>query len=323
MTLKNQTIEIILKAYELQFFRIRPDLPLEGSPERSLERMAVEDDQGGLFLLEALKPETVNRKQTIAAAIEALSRADLGGIAPYLSYEPGRRIISLEDGYYQLSPYIEGSPLPRPEYLDQAWRGRAMADFLVMLRQAWTKAEMPPEESDDFSLQDFVPDLVRKISARDPRLLKRISPALSLAESFLPVFKDLPLGFCHGDFHPVNVIWGEKSIRAVIDWEFCGMRPELYDAALMIGCAGFEYPPAISGDYVGAFLIELWKSGIYERESWEKLFPLMLLVRFAWLSEWLRGQEDAMISLETDYLNFLAKHAQDITALFAGIRSIS
>ena len=68
--------------------------------------------------------------------------------------------------------------------------------------------------------------------------------------------------------------------------------------------------------------MELRKSGMYQRQSWDHLFPLMLLIRFAWLSEWLRGQEDAMISLEIDYLNFLASHAQEIIALFASIRSI-
>ncbi|WP_028316831.1 phosphotransferase [Desulfatibacillum aliphaticivorans] len=322
MALNNQPIEIVVKAYGLQLSRLRTDLPLDGSPERSLERIAVEDEQGGLFLLEALKPETVDRKVSIAAALEALSLAGLKDLAPYLPHKDGGHILSQEEGHFQLSLYIKGTPLPRPEYLDQAWRGRAMAGFLVKLRRTWNKAGLTPEASDDFSLQDFVPDLVRKISARDPQLLKRISPALSLAEDFLPVLKDLPLGFCHGDFHPVNVIWGEESIRAVIDWEFCGMRPEMYDVALMIGCAGIEHPPAVSWNYVGAFLIELWKSGIFQKESWENLFPLMLLIRFAWLSEWLRGQEDAMISLEIDYLNFLAGHVQEITALFASIHSI-
>ncbi len=50
------------------------------------------------------------------------------------------------------------------------------------------------------------------------------------------------ISFCHGDLHPLNVIWGEKSIRAVIDWEFSGIKPEIYDLANMLGCLGMEDP---------------------------------------------------------------------------------
>ena len=245
--LNDQIAVSVLQAYGLCFKRMRPDLPLDGSPERSLERIAVQDERGGVFLLEAHKPEAVKKKQAIAAALESLSRAGLKSLAPYFSCKPGRHILSLEGAHYQLSPYIEGTPLPRPQYLDEAWRGRAMAGFLVQLRSAWTKAGLEEKPTENFTIEDFVPDLVQKISARDPQLLGRLAPALALAEDFLPVLKDSPLGFCHGDFHPMNIIWGENSVRAVIDWEFCGLRPEMYDAALMVGCAGLSIPRPCPG----------------------------------------------------------------------------
>ncbi|MBI9075115.1 MAG: aminoglycoside phosphotransferase family protein [Desulfatibacillum sp.] len=208
---------------------------------------------------------------------------------------------------------------PRPQYLNHAWRGAAMADFLIRLRQAAQVDGVTRATRGHFSLEDFIRNLIKTIEKRDPEVLERVSPALAIAEPFLPVLEGLPAGFCHGDFHPANIIWGEDCLKAVIDWEFCGIRPEMYDAALMVGCAGFEYPPGISGDYVGAFLTRLWRSGLFKRESWEHFFPLALLIRLAWLSEWLRNRETAMISLELDYLDFLTSHAQDLTALFSTI----
>ena len=77
---------------------------------------------------------------------------------------------------------------------------------------------------------------------------------------FFAAHDRLPVCFCHGDPHAVNVIWGDGEIRGVIDWEFSGYKPELYDAALVLGCIGMEDPAALAGDMALAFvgLIRIW-----------------------------------------------------------------
>ncbi|MBI9075101.1 MAG: hypothetical protein JEZ02_06790 [Desulfatibacillum sp.] len=103
-----KTIEQVLNAYHLEFSKERPDLPLEGSPQRSLERHAVEDSPGKIFIVEALEPGMVDRKETIAATLDKLSLAGLKDLAPYQRLKQGDHILSLEKGHYQVSPY-EGS----------------------------------------------------------------------------------------------------------------------------------------------------------------------------------------------------------------------
>jgi len=46
------------------------------------------------------------------------------------------------------------------------------------------------------------------------------------------------------------MILSRTGAEALIDWEFCGLRPEMYDAALVVGCLGMEDPRSLTGDLV-------------------------------------------------------------------------
>jgi Ser/Thr protein kinase RdoA (MazF antagonist) len=172
-------------------------------------------------------------------------------------------------------------------------------------------------------------DLLAAASLRWARNLVRLRPDLVLAGSpertawrsvvetedgrlfvlekipFFPVHDRLPTGFCHGDFHPLNIIWGNTEIRAVIDWEFCGTKPETYDLANLLGCLGMEDPQSLDGPFAGQLIQRLRKAGIFSDTSWQALPDLMLAIRFAWLSEWLRKNDRPMIRLEADYMALL------------------
>lgn len=104
---------------------------------------------------------------------------------------------------------------------------------------------------------------------------------------------DLPVRFCHGDYHPLNVIWSASGINAVIDWEFLGHKPEIYDVAMMIGCLGMEKPQSLTGDLVFEFVKRLKESGLIAKKSW------------AWLSDWLKRSDQEMIDLEAVYIQLL------------------
>ncbi|GEM_PF-5401842 len=52
----DQDIALILARLELEFDRVRPDLPLAGSPDRSLERRVVESADGRAWVVEKHQP---------------------------------------------------------------------------------------------------------------------------------------------------------------------------------------------------------------------------------------------------------------------------
>jgi len=135
---------------------------------------------------------------------------------------------------------------------------------------------------------------------------------LYLKKEFFKVHDKLPIAFCHGDYHPLNVIWGEKSIRKVIDWEFMGYKPEIYDVANMIGCLGMEEPKSLISGIVGSFVRELRKKDFMQLWSWRYLHEFIIALRFAWLAEWLRKDDKEMIELELVYMFLLIDNRRNI-----------
>ena len=106
----------------------------------------------------------------------------------------------------------------------------------------------------------------------------------------------------------MNVIWSAKGINAVIDWEFLGYKPEIYDIGMMIGCLGMEKPQSLTGDLVFEFVKRLKESGLIAEISWSYLFEFVLALRFAWLSDWLRKSDHEMIDLEVVYIQLLLEN---------------
>ena len=161
-----------------------------------------------------------------------------------------------------------------------------------------------------FSITDYIQKLILQIQTHAPHVLVGIGPVIRfIEERFMKVHDRLPVSFCHGDFHPLNVIWSHDGIHAVIDWEFLGIKPEIYDAANLIGCIGIEDPEALLGDLVRQFILGLKQSQWISSASWDVLIEFVIAIRFAWLSEWLRHEDREMIALETDYMNLLADNA--------------
>ncbi len=102
----------------------------------------------------------------------------------------------------------------------------------------------------------------------------------------------------------------------VIDWEFTGYKPEIYDAANLVGCIGVENPDALSGDLVKDFIKSLRKENIFADISWNFFIEFIVSLRFAWLSEWLRHDDKDMIKLETDYMNLLVDNAIELKKIW-------
>ena len=287
-----------------------------GSPERCEFRCVLECGDGGLYVLERINSGDVDRKQRIIDCLNHLCRQSLAGINPYLATVGGTAIARTGSHFWQLSRYVGGSPLPRPGYVFERWRAAPLSDFLIRLNE---KSDHMPgfDYSAPFSIVGYINTLVGQIRQCRPQLRSIVEPVVNFLEKdFWAAHDRIPPAFCHGDFHAVNIIWSDTGINAVIDWEFCGIKPEIYDIANMIGCIGVENPEALAGDLVLELIDRLKKNDVVSAIGWSCLVEFVTALRFAWLSEWLRHNDEEMIALETDYMKLLVTHAGDLREIW-------
>ena len=259
----------------------------------------------------------VDRKREIAAAVEYLAGQGLAGVHPYLRNRDGDFITKAAGGFWQVSPFIDGVELKRPEYTLEAWRGRALARFLIDMKE---KSEGIPfgKPGRPFSIAEFTRDLMARMTRHNPeRAAAAQKPYHHVEKHLFPAHDRLPVAFCHGDAHPINVIWGDEQIRGVIDWEFSGYKPDIYDAALVVGCIGMEDPESLAGPLVMAFIEELRAAGCFDVSGFAVLPEFVIALRFAWLSEWLRKKDEEMVEMETDYLHLLLDDREKLRRFWA------
>jgi homoserine kinase type II len=309
-----KTLSEVLSRWDVGLKRVHPDIVIAGSPERSEFRVVVEDLSGRLLIMERIASRTLSRKQRIAEAMAFLRKKGFTAVQPYLHAHDGTVIHEAAGGLWQVVPYVTGVALNRPEYVFDQWRGVAMAETLLELRKS--SAGIPFFKDEPvFSLPAYIDQLVSAIQKRRPEVMKDVGGMQAFVkEKLYPVYNELPTGFCHGDYHAINIIWGEKRINALIDWEFLGNKPELYDAANMVSCLGIEDPECLVGPVVLDFIRTLKRSGVYDEQSFERLPALVIAMRFAWVSEWLRKKDDEMLQLEFDYFDLLTKHLAGLQA---------
>lgn len=268
---------------------------IQGSPERSLFRTVMQTQAGARFILEEIAAQEVAKRQTIASNLSILAQKNLP-VIPYVD----NTLKEYAGRYWQLSPYLNGEPLARATYWQEEWRGQAVADFLADL---YREASALQTSEPVFSLRMYIEELQETITKARPELLTQLQPILAfLQKRLFSVYERIPLGFCHGDPHPLNMLWGEQKILAVIDWEFSGIKPVLYDAALIIGCVGVESPTAGEGGFIRAFRLRLKERQVFSEEILNLLPIFVLALRFAWLSEWLRRNDEEMLHFECAYM---------------------
>lgn len=297
-------------AWGLAGAEVRFDLPIGGSPQRTEFRCVVEAGDGRLVVMEALRPQDVVTKKRLLNRLDFLAGHGFCLARPYLRTSAAGHFHQAQGRFWQAAPYIAGVCLDRPAYAFDGWRGEAAADALIALRPA--AAILPRHLAGPrFSILDYVENLMVQVRTREPGLAENLTPIRYFLEKRLkPVNDDLPSAFCHGDFHPLNLIWSDIGLLALIDWEFSGVKPELYDAATFIGCIGMEHPDALVGPLVSTFVRKIRQTGGFAEESWNSLVELTVAIRFGWLAEWLRIQDRDMAALETEYLHLLADHAE-------------
>lgn len=351
----------LLHRFGLAPRRLATEFPLPGSPERCLSRTAVQDDDGRLWMLERLDPAQVARRESMGVLLAhladpAVSGPDLAPLvpaylpvdAPFPRVPPAaappvgdqpRHVLAVNTpphaGYWQLSPFVPGAALPRPDYLDHGWRGSAMAALLLTLHRAGDRLPAGLPAPPVPSLPAFIAGLHDAMARRRPEAARRLHPVRDALEALPDVLAGQPMVLAHGDAHPLNLIWahGENppppssgplaALRGIIDWEFSGAQPLLYDAANCIGCVGFEHPSGLGRGFAVAFTATLRKGSAASSlpgmpTDMLRHLPLMVLAsRFGWLSEWLRRDDRDMLAMELDYCDILLRHRRQLAELWA------
>ncbi|MBT4822180.1 MAG: aminoglycoside phosphotransferase family protein, partial [Lentisphaerae bacterium] len=246
-----------------------PEIEIHGSPTRVLGRCVVKAGKDNdLYLFEQVAPKNRKRKVEIAALLASLSENGLRRVDPYLPTSDGQWHACVDGDFWQLRRYTPGVELPRPSYIYDRWRGRVAADALLSLRRALGRVQ--PETSEPvFSVWAFAHEFIERLRPHRPEFVAEIEDILTFVkERYVPYEADLTTGYCHGDFHPMNVVWGEDDILRLIDWEFCGPKPELYDVALMAGCFAMENPEGLTGGAFKEFVGTLRRQHFGTEHSW-------------------------------------------------------
>jgi homoserine kinase type II len=278
---------------------------LQGSPDRTVSRVAILDEQNQRWVLEEIGEHRYSRKLEIADTIEILQSRGLKAIHPYHRNSLGQFVTCYAGHLYMLRPYINGIPLDREKWKSDARKGESMADFLIEMRHL--SAELPEKYGDQpFSVFEFIHRRMDAFRKHRPEMAEGLLPVFQgLEKTLFPLRSSHAIAFCHGDFHPLNVIWGEHDIQSVIDWEFCATKPETYDAALLVGCIGFNNPDALIDDFTIRIIQRLRDGCIYEAESWDAFYDMVIAIRYCWLSEWMRTSDESARDLELLYMNLL------------------
>ena len=300
-----ETLKAVAGLWQVRLKKLHHSIPVQGSPERSVFRVVLEDNSGKYFLLEQILPKSLEHKKQIARLLDFLAKKNLARVQPYLADEKGDHIIKHKNNFWQMIPFERGVTLDREKYMYEEWRGPALAGFLIELRR---KSKNPPffDSRKVFSLKNYMYKLIREINLYNKDIHARVKDiACFLEKNFMSAYEKLPAAFCHGDYHPMNVIWSAYDIKCVIDWEFSGVKREVYDMANLIGCVGVEDPQSLTGELVKSFISDIKAAKILSKTSWKYLVEFIVALRFAWLSEWLRRKDTEMIGLELDYMRLL------------------
>lgn len=301
----------MLRPWNLTLKQERLDLFIPGSPERCIERRVVQDAGGDLWVLERIAAAQAARREVLGRLLAGLSAAGLGQACAYRPCAEGGYVRRDErGGCWQLSPYVTGEGLAAPEYTEDEAPGEELAGFLIALRVAageLGKGEGIPAGTGEFFLAPYVAKFLAELRHHAPKIHSRAANAAESLRPFLDLEPSLPRVLCHGDLHPMNAVWREGKIAAVIDWEFAGFKHALYDITNTLGCLGIENPRTFSCGAGATMLRNLKAGGQLSPELATLLRPAVAASRFGWLAEWLRKEDREMVAMELDYLEMLTR----------------
>ncbi|MBW2251819.1 MAG: hypothetical protein JRF60_14630, partial [Deltaproteobacteria bacterium] len=121
--------------WDLKLKKVREDINIAGSPERCEFRIVIEDQDERLFICEKISHAAYEHKMRIIKTLEFLVSQKLPCVQPYILNKNREYIARNNHALWQLTRFVDGVPLKRPEYVYHRWRGNALADFLIKLNK--------------------------------------------------------------------------------------------------------------------------------------------------------------------------------------------
>lgn len=280
---------------------------------RTIKKIIFETKDNNLYILEQIAFERYKRKKEVIEYLNGFKKLGIKKIEEYIKSESKEYIIEYKLRYWQLRKYVEGDLLKRPEYIFDGEKGRLMGEFLIDFYHR-TKNLKKSENETYFNLKEMFYDVKKRMERSSLEIFKKLKDVSNYLElNFLNKYESLPLKLCHGDYHPLNLIWKGRSIEKVIDWEFVSWKVEAYDIANLIGCVGMENPVAFFEIFLKEFMLTLKRDSNISEKSWESLLELIITVRYAgWISLWLKNKDEDMIELEVKYIKLIFENRDKI-----------
>ncbi|OEV09334.1 hypothetical protein AN218_22405 [Streptomyces nanshensis] len=178
-------------------------------------------------------PDTARRQH---AATRALAAAGLPVPAPQATPE-GDTLATVGGRSYALTPWAAGEMLPARSWSREqaAAVGVLLAELHTELADAMPAAprEVPVSVTSAAKATARFADFRRQAAAGHAGFDADVERALTEREELLDRWAGRlpqdgergPAGWCHGDFHDLNLLWETGSVSAVLDWDRLGVRP--------------------------------------------------------------------------------------------------
>lgn len=175
------------------------------------------------YVLRNIRTSTsIHRLNEIHEIIAQWKNAGIPLTLPIVTVD-GKHTIHLEEGIWQLTSYLSGSPYSFT--MDEMQKG---AKLLGKLHRARPESII----NDGWFAEELV-----KLKKELPELEKWSSPLATFFKkqfSWLNQFKNIPLPSLiatHGDFHGSNLLFEQGEVKALLDFDNVDFRPRLYDIA--------------------------------------------------------------------------------------------
>jgi homoserine kinase type II len=337
--METEEIKKIVKSFGIEFSKINDSKESEiyGSPERVSTRIRFFDVSGSEYILDRFDHAEKEHKQNIISFIDGLYGTAIEPILPkYISLNQDinkndeyhincPKILTFDKNCFQLSKFILGKPLLRPDYIYDKNYSNSLSSTLINLRKSIDSIysydflnKKITNKSNGMIIKPKDFDLFYEVDSTTKKFHRISSIRKRLYDNVFFSYEKLPKKICHGDLHPINIIWGGETcqdIIGVIDWEFFGIRPEGYDLANLLGCIGIENPYAIESGLFMELAKKIKSHGILSDNSFMHLIDLIVLNRFFWMNEWLRKKDHEMIELELKYMEYLLDNRDRLTKI--------
>lgn len=178
-------------------------------------------------------PDAARRQH---AATRALAAAGLPVPAPQNTPD-GDTLATVRGRSYALIPWAGGQTAPA-----RSWSREQAAAVGVLLAELHTElaAAMPPAPrnapvtvTSPATAAERIGGFRRQAAAGHTAFDAEVELALTEREELLKQWADQrprdgergPAGWCHGDFHDLNLLWEQGLVSAVLDWDRLGVRP--------------------------------------------------------------------------------------------------